>query len=241
MNPFQYKEPMYFSIEVDLLIIVTISILGTQVNRKFLKDMKDDERKGSSSLIQNIMTTRTKLMMLVVPAFMLLHWSLTLSYLFPEWFYQVLCYEQYNSMFWRFYFGFTSLIISLMRYFFIVHNENALLLGKQRVKKFFEFLSIMVPLIMTVLHACTLPVPPTAYNIAHKVCHKFLEVSHNMTCEGQNGITDSCAPILPIVLEQIPTIATNSLGTFVKMMYIIMCSNIVEGILYWKTFKMIRE
>ena len=127
------------------------------------------------------MTSRTKLIILVVPACMLLHWSLTLNYRFPEWFYQALCYEQYNAMFWRFYFGFTSFIISSMRYFFIVYNETALLLGKQRVKKFFEFLSIMVPLIMTVLHACTLPVPPTAYNIAHKTCHKFFEVSQNIT------------------------------------------------------------
>ena len=241
MNPFQYKEPLYFSIEIDLVIIIAISILGILVNRKFLKDMKDDERKASSCLINDVMRFRTKSIMFAIPASLLFQWSLTLSYRFPEWFYQAICYEQYYAMFWRFYFGFTSLIISLMRYFFIVYNEKALLLGKQRVKKLFEFLSIIVPFIMMVLHACTLPVPPTAYNIAHKTCHKFLEVSQNMTCRDQDGILDRCAPILPIALEKLPAIVTDVIGTLVKIMYIIMCSNIVEGILYWRTFKMIRE
>ena len=102
----------------------------------------------------------------------------------------------------------TSLIIASMRYFFIVHNEMALLLGKQRMKRIFELLNVMVPLGMTVSHACTLPVPPSAYNTAQKTCYEFLEVSHNMTCRDSNGITDNCAPILPIVIERIPTVVT---------------------------------
>ena len=241
MNSFQYKEPLYFSTELDFVILVSLSITGALINLKFLKDMKDDARKSSSSLIDNVMAARTKSIMAVVPTFMLLHWSLTLNHRFPDWFYHSLCYEQYNLMFWRFYFGFTSLIIALMRYFFIVHNEKALLLGKQRMKRFFELLNIIVPLIMTVLHACTLPVPPTSYNAAQKTCYEFLEVSHNMTCRDTNGIMDNCAPILPIVIERIPTAVTNVVGIIVKIMYVIMCSNILDGILYWRTFKMIRE
>ena len=62
-----------------------------------------------------------------------------------------------------------------------------------------------------------------------------------MTCRDLDGITDRCAPILSIVLEKIPKIVADVVGNIVKIMYIIMCSNIVEGILYWRTFKMIRE
>ena len=100
-----------------------------------------------------------------------------------------------------------------MRYFFIVHNEKALLLGKERVKKIFYFISIMVPLIMTVLHACTLPVPPSVYSIAHKTCHIYLKASYNITCQTDLiGNTDNCAPILPFVLQQIPTVVTKNVG-----------------------------
>ena len=84
-NPFQYESPMYISPELDLVVIITMSILVTLVNRKFLKDMKDDGRK-SSSLIRSVMTSRTKAFIVAVPGFMLLHWSLTLNYRFPEWF-----------------------------------------------------------------------------------------------------------------------------------------------------------
>ena len=240
-NPFQYESPMYISPELDLVVIITMSILVTLVNRKFLKDMKDDGRK-SSSLIRSVMTSRTKAFIVAVPGFMLLHWSLTLNYRFPDWFYQALCYEQYIATFFRFYFGFDSLIISFMRYFFIVYNKTALLLGKERMKKFFYFSSIMVPLIMTVLHACTLPVPPSVYSIAQKTCHRYLEVSYNITCQADLiGNTDNCAPILLVVNKQIPTMITQHVGIIVKLVYILICSNIMEGILYWRTFKMIRE
>ena len=229
---------MYISQELDLVIIMTVSMLVVVVNRKLLKDMKEDP---SPSLIQDIMTSITKAIIVAVPGIMLLQWSLTLNYRFPDWFYLALCYEQYNAIFWRFYFAFHSLIISSMRYFFIVYNEKALLLGKERVKKFFYFISIMLPLIMTVLHACTLPVPPSVYSIAQKTCHKYLTITYNMTCQDQSGITDHCAPILPIVLKYIPTVARQNIGIIVQLVYIIICSNIVEGILYWKTFKLIRE
>ena len=241
MNPYQYKEPLYFSTELDFVIIIIISILGILINQKFLNDMKDDSRKSSPSLIDDVMVSRTKSRMIVLPAYMLLNWSLTLSYQFPDWFYQALCYEQYNGMFWRFYFNVSSLIISLIRYFFIVYNEKVLMLGKQRVKNFFYFLSVVIPLIMTILHACTLPVPPSAHNNAHKTCHKYLEVSYNMTCGDQNGISDNCAPIQSIVIERIPQAVTKVVGIIVKLMYLMMCSNILEGVLYWRTFKLIRE
>ena len=237
-NPFQYKEPMYFSPELDLVVIMTISMLVILVNRKLLKDMKEDP---SPSLIQDIMTSITKAIIVAVPGIMLLQWSLTLDYRFPDWFYQALCYEQYNAIFWRFYFAFNSLVISSMRYFYIVYNETALLLGKERVKKFFYCISITVPLMMTVLHAFTLPVPPSVYSIAQKTCHKYLAVSYNMTCQDQNGIADNCAPILSIVYKRIPTVVAKNVGIIVQLVYIIICSNIVEGILYWRTFKMIRE
>ena len=232
-NPFQYKEPMYISPELDLYVIIMMSMLVIVVNRKFLKDMKDDGGKSSASLIRGVMSSRTKVFIVAVPGFMILHWSLTLNYRFTDWFYQALCYEQYIATFFRFYYGFDSLIIASMRYFYIVHNKTALLLGKQRMKKFFYFSSFMIPLIMTVLHACTLPVPPSVYSIAQKTCHRYLEVSYNITCQTDLiGNTDDCAPILPMVLKQIPTVVTQNVGTIVKAIYILICSNISEGILY---------
>ena len=241
MNPFQYKEPLYFSTELDFVIIIIVSILGMLINQKFLNDMKDDSRKSSPSLIDDVMTSRTKSKMIVIPGYMLLNWSLTLNYQFPDWFYQALCYEQYNGMFWRFYFNVSSFIISLIRYFFIVYNEKVLLLGKQRVKNFFNFLGVVIPLIMTIMHACTLPVPPSVRNNAHKTCYKYLEVSYNMTCQDRNVIPDNCAPIQSIVIERIPQAVTKVVGFIVKLVYVMMCSNILEGIFYWRTFKLIRE
>ena len=60
-----------------------------------------------------------------------------------------------------------------------------------------------------------------------------------MTCRDPNGIMDNDAPILPIVIERIPTAVANVVGIIEKIMYIIMCPNILEGILYWRISRMI--
>ena len=187
------------------------------------------------------MTARTKAIMVVIPSQFLLNMSLTLDVQFPEWFYLGLCYEQYNSMFWRSYFGFTSFLISLMRYMFIVYNQQIMKIGKATVKNVFYVLSIGLPAIMTVLHACALPVPPSAHNTAHRTCHKFLQKTYNMTCGDDEGVKDDCTPILTFILDYVPSDITHLIGVTVKVLYIIMCANVIEGILYWKTFKTIRE
>ena len=46
-----------------------------------------------------------------------------------------------------------SFMTSIMRYFFIVHNERAQLLGKEKAKKLFHIMSILIPLLLTIWRA----------------------------------------------------------------------------------------
>ena len=46
-----------------------------------------------------------------------------------------------------------SFMTSIMRYFFIVHNERAQLLGKEKAKKLFHMISILIPLLLTIWRA----------------------------------------------------------------------------------------
>ena len=244
MKSFHFNEPLYISSSVDLVIITTLSALIIFVNGKYLKDMNEDDKNRlpgtPRSLIQDVMVTRTKATF-HLPFYYLLAWFLSQGYLLPEWFYQMLSYEQYLTLFLRFYFPFTSLIIASMRYVFIVHQKKILTFGKNLAKRLFYYSSIGLPMLMAVLHACTIPVPSSGYNRPHKVCVKFFETSYNMTCGDPDGVKDDCAPILSRVHHLIPSNITQIVGIVVKFFFIVMCTNVLDGILYYKTFKTIRE
>ena len=206
--------------------------------------MEEDDRNRlpgtTRSLIQDVMVTRTKASSLH-PFYYLLSWFLIQGYLLPEWFYQMLSYEQYLTLFLRFYFPFTTLVIASMRYVFIVHNQKVLAFGTDKAKRLFYYTSIGAPMLMALLHACTIPVPSSTYNFPHKFCVKFFETTYNMTCGDLYGVKDDCDPILSLVHYIFPSNITKIIGIVVKFFFIVMCTNLLGGILYWKTFKFIRE
>ena len=245
MDSFHYQGPMYVSPGVDFMILLSLATSILLVNGKYLKDMKEDTRyrlPGTApGLINEIMISRSKVVMILVPLTPLSNWFFTLDYYLPDSFYQLLCYYQYPLTFYRFYFAFTSFIISLMRYVFIVHHQQVLRFGKIAARKLFYHSSIWIPMLMTALHACTLPVPRQSFDITLETSYRFLEKSYNMTCGDPMGIKDDCAPILSFIHQYVSKETTKLVGVGVKIFYAIMCLNIIDGILYWKTFKLIRE
>ena len=245
MKSFFKSEPLYYSCGVDLIIITTISVLIVAINSKYLKDMNEDDKTRPPGtppcLISDVMRTRTKLGMIQTPFYYYLSWILIQQFKLPDWFYHTICNtEPYYRLFAHFYFSSTSLIISLMRYIFIVHNRKVLEFGKEKAKKMFYCFSVGIPLLLGALHAATIPTPPASYNVAHRVCNAFHETSYNMTC-GVNGIKDDCNPILTFVLQHVPSYLTFGIGILVKLIYILTIANVLDGILYFKTFKKIRE
>ena len=239
MSSFHYQEPMF-------LLLVAITTLVVLVNGKYLKDMKEDTKyrlPGTApGLINDVMTSRTKATMIVIPLMAFTNWFFTLDLdTLPDSVYILLSYYQYPLTFVRFYFQFTTFIISLMRHVFIVHNQKVLRFGKAEAKKVFYHSSIWIPMLMTVLHACTLPIPEQGYDIPLETSYKFLEKSYNMTCGDPMGMKDDCAPILSFVHLYVSKEITKTIGIGVQISYAMMCFNIVDGILYYKTFKMIRK
>lgn len=245
MKSYISDEALYFSGGVDFIIITTMSVLVVLINGKYLKDMNEDDKTRSPGtppcLISDVMRTRTKLGMTQIPFYYYLSWFLIQGYHLPDLFYHILCNtEQYYRLFSLFFFSLTSLIISLMRYIFIVHNQKVLEFGKEKAKKMFHCFSVGIPLLLAVLHAATIPMPPSSYNVAHRVCNAFHEATYNMTC-GVTAIKDDCNPILTAVLQHVPSYLTFGIGVVVKLFYVSTSTNVLDGILYWKTFKMIRE
>ena len=222
-----------------------MSVVIIIVNRKYLNDMNEDDKNRHPGtppcLISDVMRTRTIIVIVTLPYYYALAWFLSQGLYLPDWFNHLLCYDQYLIIFQRFFFALTSLIIAVMRYVFIVHNRKVIEFGKDNAKKLFHYGSIVIPLAFAALHAFAIPVPPSAYNLPHRICTGFLETTYNMTCGDPNGVKDDCAPILAVVQQYANLNVTKVIGIFVKVFFVVSTSNVLDGILYWKTFKMIRE
>ena len=239
------KEPMYVSSEVDLIISVMVSVAGLAINSKLLKDMKEDFRMRppgtNPSLIQDVMTTYTKTLMIFCPSYLFLFWILNEEIYLPDWLKYLLCYDQYIATTVRFYFYFHSMIVAIMRYSFIVHHERIMVFGKDEAKAMFYHISVIIPIIFGVTHACTLPIPKNAQNLAQRTCNNFYKDNYNITCGDPSGIPDECSPILVFVKEYISPELLSYVGLVVKIVFVVVYSNIFEGILYLKTFRTIKR
>ena len=62
----------------------------------------------------------------------------------------------------------------------------------------------------------------------------------NITCGDPEGIRDECSPLLTLVQEYISTDVTKGVGIAVKIFSLFMFTNVLDGIMYWKTFGMIK-
>ena len=238
-------EPLYISSMVDLLIVFMVSFAGLIINWKFLSDMNEDDQRRpagtSECLIKDVLNTSTKVAMVMMPIYQFLFWFLNEKYELPAWFQYLLCYDQYIYPTVRVYWGFNSLVIAAMRYTFIVHNTRVLHFGKERAKSIFYYGSIIIPIIMGILHALSVQTPTNVQNLSQSVCIDFYLDSLNITREDSHNIPGFGSPILSFVYQYVPSEVTDYVYTALTGICLVIFSNVLEGILYWKTFAEIKR
>ena len=245
MKTLNDSDPMYISSTMDLIIIIVISSVGIAINWKYLKDMNEDDRMRPPGthecILKDVMTTYTKGMIVYGPFYFCFLWVLNEKFELPPWFQYLLCYDQYMSSTVRLYWGLNSLIIASMRYTFIVHNKRVLQFGKARVKAMFYYGSILIPILLAVLSACSVQVPANMHNLAQSICIDYYLEYHNISLQESKEVLDFGTPVLAYVHQYIPLEITGYIRTFVTVIGLLIFSNVLEGILYWKTFRAIRK
>ena len=237
--------PMFVSSTFDLIISIVISLGGLSINWKLLKDMNEDDRRRplgtSECLIKRVLTTYTKTMMVFAPFNLLFFWFLNQDYDLPMWLQYSLCYDQYISATFRIYVIFHSLVIATMRYTFIVHRERVMAYEREKIKKMFYYGSIIIPVLMGLINACSFQQPKHIHNLAQSKCVEYYLKTLNITALDSNSVSDFGSPILTFVHIYIPTEITNIVKRVLIFLVITIMSNVVDGVLYWKIFKVIRQ
>ena len=238
-----HREPLYLSSIWDLIIIISTSIASIFVNWKYLKALNNDgkarESNSNENAIKHVVSTQSKIQIVFLPVFQFWAWIGHQDFELPTWFRYSLCYKNYFASTFRIYVGFTSLVIAAMRYTFIVHHNSVLGYGVEKLKTLFYRASILIPVVLGILRACTFPSNyiPFLGGIPNSICfdsNGMSNYSKDFKLNLGKGVFDS--PIYLFVHQYVSTEITYYVSKCVLILGVVIMTNVVDGILYWKTF-----
>ena len=245
MDPDSEYEPMYVGSGIDMFLIIFVVLGGILANWKFLKNMRDDDKnRGPNSngiLIRDVMETHSKIQMLYLPAQMIILWLFHENFEFPVWVYPSFCYAKFVTYAFRIYFAFNSLAVASMRYTFVVYQDGISSFGIEKGKKLFYYGSIITPLVIAIANECTSITPTDLRGRAYSMCIHSYRNSSNTTDFDDNVEQNLSSPIYFFLHQYISTNATYYIGILVRIFLWIIFANLVEGVLYWKTFNYINR
>ena len=237
------NDPIFIDSYLDPCAISLIMVLGILVNKNFLKNMKDDDKdRGPNSnglLIRDVMATNAKTQILVWPTLWILFWLIQIDFPFPTWMQPLFCYIKLFAYIFRIYFAFNSLAVAAMRYTFIVHNTSITSFGIVKTKTMFYYGSILIPLLFAIFYECTFDVSSELGGKALEICKH----SHHVDSITSNTISDTehsfNSPIFVLFQKYVPKEVVYYFGISTKICLGIIFGNLLEGYLYWKTFRFI--
>ena len=142
-----YHQPLVNPIIAALFtcIMISLLILAEYLQIKILKMLKKDD-----SILKDIIYLFAIAQIIYCPLLVFLITSTNFVYplnkVIGQWFCNI---SQFVLYFLVNIISFHSLVNALMRYLFIVHTKKVELYGKEKLKKVFLLLSILIPLIVT--------------------------------------------------------------------------------------------
>ena len=213
---------------------------GILVNWKLLRNMRDDDKdQGPNSngiVIRDVMATHAKTQMVVWPTLWVLFWMIHQDVDIPTWLHPCFCYIKIVAYLFRIYFAFNSLVVAAMRYTFIVYNKTVTSLGIAKSKALFYYGSLLIPLTIAILSELTIDVPTEVGGKAFALCKKSPYNIINNVNTSNNALDSLNSPIFDLFHQYVPNNVIYYHGLFVKLCLWIIFGNLLEGILYWKTF-----
>ena len=242
------EETERFSLETtypDLVMLILFTAIGFPVNIKFLNILEKEGNRKGGCLTKQVMTMYTKVQMVGWPLLGLIVWLLGQDFHFSLMFGYWFCFAlKFAIHLFRLYIGFNSLIVSAMRYTFIAKQEKITMFGKEKAMKLFYYGSLLIPLSITIFSDFTMGTPTKNLSYIHKCLEPYREIY--IGGDGGNTSTDVtmflCKTPGYIFFNQfVSPKVTIVLGYILKVLTVVMISNVPEGILYMMAFRYIRR
>ena len=133
-----------------------------------------------------------------------------------------------------------SLIISIMKYVFIVHGIKAMQYGEDKLKKYFLLGNLINPLILTTVAMFTANLRSRS---SLRSCFGDVEESfpHNNASSSGSGKFIFCTPSKTEDYNIVHFYVIQSLCLFRSIVNLITVCNLPEGFLYYKTFQKMKR
>ena len=258
-------ETLYPSSYLELILFIVVSLCCLIINAKVVKDLDEDDnmsrrRNGNGIAMKYAMETYSKTSMWFVPMLLISTWIINRNWAFPSWFSYLSCYAKYFFPALTIYLGFTSLVIATMRYTFTVHHRWVLSYGYEKTKRAFYILSIALPLTLSFIIWCTAEslhgasISPWQLRCIDYYCQAMNHTNAENTTRIPENYSIPClqreptplppyftSPIYSFVSRYAPRDITHGIEIFARIVMYIALSNVLEGFLYWKTFRYMKR
>ena len=222
---------------------VIVSSLGVIVNRKLYYNIKNEEHQEKGKVIQRILKTYSIVQCISWPLIITIAFVLKANKdifdVLPESLLRnsiVILRVIYT--FTNCYTGFNSLILAITRYTFIVYDARAEVIGIIRLRKFFIFASLGLPIFLAFLNDAVTPIEDTWISrfTPHYNYSFSISALNNVTSNETATSIFGQSPLFSIIHELIPTIIISGMEIICLLMIFLTFSNVVEGFIYFHIY-----
>ena len=217
------------------VIMMTQICIGSYITVKVLSILKNEESL-LKSMTQNFMISQLILWPFVISVIIITNFIHSFPSEIVHWICPIAWFVIYLSLNFS---NAHSCFTAVMRYFFIVHDERVRSIGKEKVKRYFHVLSILVPLLITLWKAIdgseldSLSMINKCYGKHHRT---FLVETSTINVFKKNFCNIPSYHNMNGYVEVIEAITKNILCLTSTCVMILIGSNLTEGIIYYLLF-----
>ena len=220
---------------------MTVVILGIIIHKTLYTNIKDQEHREKVKVVQRIIKTYSIVQCIGWPVYFIVSSILfinnpILDYIDSSWLPYLLHFNKFFSALLRDYVSFNSFIIAVCRYLFIVFDTSSENIGIVKLRSIFITSSVGVPIFLSILDHSTVSTQDWMSQIGMPdiVSQKLMNSSVNSIQNQKLDIFES--PIYIMVNNELPAMLIDILKIVHMSIFILIYSNLVEGIIYVHIF-----
>ena len=219
--------------------------LGVALCKRLYKKIKSEEHKEKGKVVQTLIKNYCLIQMIVCPGGFLLSWPIEInndSLHIIDSSETIIAIHMARALynFYRVYLSFHSLIVAITRYTFLMYDIQTEIYGVKKLRNLFISCSIGLPLIITVISSCVVPIEIRwlqLFAVHNDSAALLSEVEYDVRLRvGSLAAEEYNIGLYNLISKLLPSSLVFGLHVFLTATFILISSNIVELFLYAHLF-----
>ena len=215
---------------------------GIAVCKRLYEKIKSEEHKEKGKVVQTLIKNYCLIQMIGGPGLFLIAWPIeinnaTLHIVDSSETIFAIHMVRALYLFYRFYLAFHSLIVAVTRYTFLMYDIQTEIYGVKKLRNLFISCSIGLPLIITVISSCVVPIEIRwlqLFAVYNDSVSLLTEAEYGGGRIGVGFLTaeEYNIGLYNLISKLLPSSLVLGLHVFLTVIFILITSNIVELFLY---------